>query len=637
MCQLCVQGLISPTAHHAGWTGGSSGGGTTASGKISLSYDYAADRIADYGWSGASSHAITYAFRSTNASDAGFERFDASLIEATEKALALWSDVADITFERIGSGTGASAYSNQATMLFSGDTNSGGYGWAYLPGSESASALEGDVFLNTSGTNFTDLSLGSYEFLALVHEIGHAIGLNHPGAYNGGNPTYSASAEYREDSRQYTVMSYFAAENTGAVHGYNFAATPLLHDIAAAQALYGANWATRAGDTVYGWNSTANRDSFSITATTQKVVFAIWDGGGNDTLDMSGYWQTSRIDLNEMAFSNVGGLTKNVAIARGAVIENAVGGSGIDAIIGNAVDNILTGGLGNDNLDGRGGNDSLLGGDGLDALLGGAGEDLLIGGVGNDRLSGGADADTGWGGEGNDNLDGGSGNDVLQGENGDDLLSGGDGDDQLFGGAGKDVMRGGGGNDAFVGEAGDDTVDGGLGYDTLDYSTSTGPVQVNLTTRIATGIETGKDTLINIERVIGTSGDDRFHGNAAANSLSGGDGADWMRGGVGADTMTGGAGADTYHWLTADIARVNTVSSFDRITDFDAAEDVLDLFSVVGALGRVSLSGVVQFVDRADGTMVQAKVGTSFKDVVLLEGVHGVDANAMLAEGHLMA
>ena len=51
-----------------------------------------------------------------------------------------------------------------------------------------------------------------------MHEIGHALGMSHPGNYNaeeGVTLTYEANAEYYQDSLQYTIMSYFASSSTG--------------------------------------------------------------------------------------------------------------------------------------------------------------------------------------------------------------------------------------------------------------------------------------------------------------------------------------------------------------------------------------------------------------------------------------
>ena len=58
--------------------------------------------------------------------------------------------------------------------------------------------------------------------------------------------------------------------------------TPLLHDIAAIQAIYGANTSTRAGDTVYGFNSNTTRDVYDFNLNPQPVI-SLWDGNGVDT------------------------------------------------------------------------------------------------------------------------------------------------------------------------------------------------------------------------------------------------------------------------------------------------------------------------------------------------------------------
>ena len=218
--------------------------------------------------------------------------------------------------------------------------------------------------------------VGGYNALATIHEILHAVGLSHPGDYNANGTaiTYAKDATYYQDSRQYTVMSYFDPTSTGA----NFTpptesasyslATLGLHDIAAVQKLYGANTTTRTGDTVYGYNSTAGLEAYDATIN-KTPAYAIWDAGGNDTLDFSGSAYASRIDLREGEFSDVMGLTGNVAIAYGAVIENAIGGAFADTLTGNAIANVLKGGAGADVLVGLGGNDVLDGGDGTDTAL----------------------------------------------------------------------------------------------------------------------------------------------------------------------------------------------------------------------------------------------------------------------------
>ncbi|WBH17322.1 M10 family metallopeptidase C-terminal domain-containing protein [Sphingomonas radiodurans] len=88
-------------------------------------------------------------------------------------------------------------------------------------------------------------------------------------------------------------MSYFDAYETGAQHidwtltNFASAATPLGHDIAAIQAIYGVDTTTRTGNTVYGFNSTARDDAYDFSLNTRPIV-TIWDAGGKDTLDFSG-------------------------------------------------------------------------------------------------------------------------------------------------------------------------------------------------------------------------------------------------------------------------------------------------------------------------------------------------------------
>jgi serralysin len=407
MCLLCDLGSRDPSFHafDSSFQTSETGPEGASLARPSLTTAQAATHIAETAWSSPGTP-ITYAFRSTS-TEAGFQRFTSAQIQGAELALQEWADVANLRFQRVGGGTGGDgAYSNDATMLFNRFASTTSYAYAYLPGSRAAASLAGDVFLNASEASLNSMSFGGYGFLTMLHEVGHAIGLSHPGAYDAsqGTPiTYAGNAEYVEDSRQYTVMSYFEASETGANHAGRFAATPLLHDIAAIQSLYGANTRTRIGDTTYGFNANADRAAYQITGDQHRAIFAIWDAGGTDTLDLSGYGQNQTINLAANSFSDVGGLSRNVSIAAGVVVENAVGGSGVDRLLGNEANNLLRGrggndillGLaGNDRLEGDEGNDELDGGEGDDSLFGGAGDDLLRGGAGSDTLSGSSGRDT---------------------------------------------------------------------------------------------------------------------------------------------------------------------------------------------------------------------------------------------------
>ncbi|MFN3944456.1 MAG: M10 family metallopeptidase C-terminal domain-containing protein [Allosphingosinicella sp.] len=214
----------------------------------------------------------------------------------------------------------------------------------------------GAVFIQQTLRDYdpeTSLFPGNTWYHLLIHEIAHVLGIPHPSNYHLADPSkpfnYANVAAYQQDSLQFTVMSYFSPLATGAVLGtppsWNIS-TFLLHDIAALQSLYGANFGTRSGDTVYGFNSNAG-PAYSLTAGSQPV-FTIWDGGGNDMLDLSGFSAPARIDLRPGAFSDAAGMKHNISIAYGVTIENAIGGSGDDLFIANAAENFLSGGDGND-------------------------------------------------------------------------------------------------------------------------------------------------------------------------------------------------------------------------------------------------------------------------------------------------
>ncbi|MDO9294013.1 MAG: M10 family metallopeptidase C-terminal domain-containing protein [Hydrogenophaga sp.] len=430
------------------------------------------------GWSGVLGKAanVTYGFRAnapaTMPDDtAGFSRFNATQIAQAELAMTGWSDAANITFTRVGFGAaGESAYTDQATILlanYSSDADTA-TAFAYYPGSTLWSSAAGDVWINTaSGSNLAPAA-GNYAAMVLVHELGHAIGIAHPADYESDDaPSYAANALYYEDSRQFTVMSYFSESNTGASFGGRYAASPLLDDIAAIQLEYGANMSTRVGDTVYGFNSNAGRPWFEASSAASKLIVAVWDAGGNDTFDFSGYSNAQTIDLRAGNFSSVGGLTGNVAVAAGATIENAVGGSGADAITGNVSGNVLTGAAGDDVIYGGAGGDTLSGGEGRDFLRGEEGADYLVGGAAFDDMHGNMGNDTLFGGQGDDWVVGGKDNDLLHGELGADLVHGSMGSDTLYAGDGADVVRGGQDNDIMYGEAGDDWLSGDRGDDTI--------------------------------------------------------------------------------------------------------------------------------------------------------------------------
>jgi Ca2+-binding RTX toxin-like protein len=284
-----------------------------------------------------------------------FEAFSAGQQNATVQLLQLVQNVTTLTF------TQNSANPGQADLRFA-ESSEAEVAYAYYPTNQGPNDEGGSAWFNK--TNFNNPVKGNYAWMGILHETGHALGLKH-----GHEFPLAVSAD--RDSVEYTVMTYRSYPGKSTETGYTnetfgFAQTLMMYDIAALQKIYnGANYAFNNGDSVYTWSNLSGEMSINGAGQgapgANRVFMTVWDGGGNDTYNLSNYSDNLTIDLRpgEWTTTNAFQLAGlgNSHVARGNIanallfqgntasaIENATGGSGEDILIANLVGNRLTGG-----------------------------------------------------------------------------------------------------------------------------------------------------------------------------------------------------------------------------------------------------------------------------------------------------
>ena len=338
---------------------------------------------------------------------------------------------------------------------------------AFAVGSGRYWSSSGDIWFFRDAVSDDFEPGSSWYYGALIHELGHAMGLKHPHEISNDN---AATMPDALDQANYTLLSYNEPDWDWAQAGgdeiWTISNSLQVHDITALQYLCGANSTYNIENTVYTFDAAV---PFSLT---------LWDAGGVDMLDFSQLTLGSTVSLEPGSYSTVPSPNwtpvDNLGIAFGTIIENVIGTSGDDVIHGSGAPNHLLCHAGNDIIHGGGGDDVLephnqsRAGD--DTLMGGAGYDVYF-------LSGG-DTCVEYEGEGfdtivlvdiseftlPDNLECVIGSDTQSG------VTGNGGDNIFLGGAGDDVFTGMGGADTFLitSAMGQDTF---LGFSELESDT----------------------------------------------------------------------------------------------------------------------------------------------------------------------
>ena len=269
---------------------------------------------------------------------AGFRAFTAAEQQVVRDILAKTAALANLTFNEV---TEVGATVGQLRFGVSQQAATKGVSW--LPGQVGAGDQSGDVWMDVE--SMLGLAVGSEGHQALLHEIGHALGLRHPRNVDAGD-TWAAQLRPSDDRSALSAMA------GGVSSDGLFRADWGPLDVLALRYLYGTRNFNN-GDTTY------NLGAAQATAQTNLT-----DDGGIDTINASAYATGVNLNLLPGRLSSVGQTNvgfagvDNLGLTATTLIENAVGSAYDDVLTGNDLDNRLTGGLGNDAIDGGKGTDT---------------------------------------------------------------------------------------------------------------------------------------------------------------------------------------------------------------------------------------------------------------------------------------
>jgi serralysin len=288
--------------------------------------------------------AVSYSFvtsaPSSGVGKPGFRAFTSAEQQLVRDILAETAALTGISFnERVETA------SSWGQLRFGVSQQAATQGVSWMPGQTGAGGLAGDVWMDVE--SMVGLKAGSEGYLALLHEMGHALGLRHTQNVDPGD-NWAMQLREQDDRTALTVMS----QEPSADGLFRSEWGPL--DVLALRHLYGKTSVTT-GNTAHVLGNTHAGSQTTIT-----------DDGGTDTLDASALKLGVSISLMPGGLSSVGLSSSgfagvdNLAISASTVIENTIGSMLDDVLTGNDGNNRITGGLGNDWIEGGKGNDTAV-------------------------------------------------------------------------------------------------------------------------------------------------------------------------------------------------------------------------------------------------------------------------------------